>query len=131
MDIFVKCAAGILVSVVLIITLAKQGKDISLLLVIAVCCMVLGAAVTFLQPVVDFIKHLQSIGQLDPEMTTILLKAVGIGLLAEITSLICADSGNASLGKALQLLATATILWLSLPLLNELIELIDNILGAI
>lgn len=131
MDIFVKCAAGILVAVVLIITLAKQGKDISLLLVMAVCCMVLGAAVTFLQPVVDFIKQLQSIGQLDSEMITILLKAVGIGLLAEITSLICADSGNASLGKALQLLATATILWLSLPLLNELIELIDNILGAI
>lgn len=131
MDIFVKCAAGILVSVVLIITLAKQGKDISLLLVMAVCCMVLGAAVTFLQPVVDFIRQLESIGQLDPEMITILLKAVGIGLLAEITCLICADSGNASLGKALQLLATATILWLSLPLLNELIELIDNILGAI
>jgi stage III sporulation protein AD len=131
MDIFVKCAAGVLVTVVLIITLAKQGKDISILLVVAVCCMVLGAAVTFLQPVVDFIKQLQSIGQLDSEMITILLKAVGIGLLAEITSLICADSGNASLGKALQLLATATILWLSLPLLNELIELIDNILGAI
>lgn len=131
MDIFVKCAAGVLVAAVLIITLAKQGKDISILLVMAVCCMVLGAAVTFLQPVVDFIKQLQSIGQLDSEMITILLKAVGIGLLAEITCLICADSGNASLGKALQLLATATILWLSLPLLNELIELIDNILGAI
>lgn len=131
MDIFVKCAAGVLVAAVLIITIAKQGKDISILLVMAVCCMVLGAAVTFLQPVVDFIKQLQSIGQLDSEMITILLKAVGIGLLAEITSLICADSGNASLGKALQLLATATILWLSLPLLNELIELIDNILGAI
>ena len=131
MDIFVKCAAGVLVAAVLIITIAKQGKDISILLVMAVCCMVLGAAVAFLQPVVDFIKQLQSIGQLDSEMITILLKAVGIGLLAEITCLICADSGNASLGKALQLLATATILWLSLPLLNELIELIDNILGAI
>jgi stage III sporulation protein AD len=131
MDTFVKCAAGILVAVVFIITLSKQEKNISLLLVIAVCCMVLGAAVTFLQPVLDFIKHLQSIGQLDSEMIIILLKSVGIGLLAEITSLICADSGNASLGKSLQLLATATILWLSLPLLNELIELIDSILGAI
>lgn len=131
MDIFVKCAAGILIAVVLVITLSKQDKNISLLLIIAVCCMVFGAAVTFLQPVLDFIKHLQSIGQLNSEMITILLKAVGIGLLAEITCLICTDSGNTSLGKALQLLATATILWLSLPLLNELIELIDNILGAI
>jgi stage III sporulation protein AD len=131
MDIFVKCAAGVLVAAVLIIALSKQGKEISLLLVIAVCCMVLGAAVSLLQPVVDFVKRLQSIGQLDSDMVTILLKAAGIGLLAEITCLICADSGNTSLGKALQLLATAAILWLSLPLLNELVELIDNILGAI
>lgn len=131
MNIFIKCAAGVLIAVVLILTLSKQGKDISLVLTIAVCCMVLCAAITCLQPVVDFLTRLQSIGQLDSETLTILLKAVGIGFVAEITGLICADSGNASLGKALQLLATATILWISIPLLNELIELIDDILGAL
>lgn len=131
MDIFIKAAAGILIAVVLILTLSKQGKDISLLLTIAVCSMVVSAAITYLQPVVDFLKRLQSIGQLDSETLTILMKAVGIGLLAEIIGLICTDAGNASLGKALQMLATAAILWMSIPLLNELIELIDKILGAI
>lgn len=131
MDIFIKATAGVLIAVVLILTLAKQGKDISLLLTIAVCCMVVIASITYLQPVTDFLKRLQSIGQLDSETLTILMKAVGIGLLAEITGLICADAGNASLGKALQILATAAILWMSIPLLNELIELIDKILGAI
>lgn len=131
MDILIKATAGVLIAVVLTLTLAKQGKDISLLLTIAVCCMVASAAITYLQPVVDFLKRLQSIGQLDSETLAILMKAVGIGLLAEITGLICADAGNASLGKVLQMLATAAILWMSIPLLNELIELIDNILGAI
>lgn len=131
MDIFIKAAAGVLIAVVLVLALSKQGKDISLLLTIAVCCMLVSAAITYLQPVTDFLGRLQSIGQLDSETLTILMKAVGIGLLAEITGLICTDAGNASLGKALQMLATAVILWMSIPLLNELIELIDKILGAI
>ncbi len=131
MDIFIKSTAGVLIAIVLILTLSKQGKDISLLLTIAVCCMLVSTAIIYLKPVTDFLGRLQSIGQLDSETLTILMKAVGIGLLAEITGLICTDAGNASLGKALQLLATATILWMSIPLLNELIELIDKILGAI
>ena len=131
MDIFIKSTAGVLITIVLILALSKQGKDISLLLTIAVCCMLVSTAIIYLNPVTDFLDRLQSIGQLDPETLTILMKAVGIGLLAEITGLICTDAGNASLGKALQLLATATVLWMSIPLLNELIELIDKILGAI
>ena len=131
MDIFVKAAAGVLVAVVLILTLSKQEKDLSLLLTIAVCCMVMLAAVTYIKPIADFLERLQTIGNLDGDIFKILLKAVGIGVLAEFTSLICADAGNASLGKATQLMATAAILWISIPLLERLLELIDNILGAI
>lgn len=131
MDVFLKASAGIFIAVILGLTLAKQGKDLSLLLTIAVCCMVVTAAVTYLQPVIDFLRRLETIGQLDPNMFQTLLKAVGIGLLAEIMSMICNDAGNASLGKTLQILATAVILWMSIPMLNALIDLIDNILGAV
>ena len=131
MDVFLKASAGVLVAVVLILTLSKQSKDISLLLTIAVCCMVIVGAVKYLQPVADFLKRLQQIGNLDTEIFSVLLKAVGIGLLAEFTSLVCTDAGNSSLGKATQLMATAAIVWISIPLLDKLIELIDNILGAI
>lgn len=131
MDIFLKAVAGVLIALVICIVLAKQGKDMSLLLSILVCCMVVTAAITYLQPVIDFFRRLQSIGNLDSEIVSILMKAVGIGFLAEITSLICSDAGSASLGKGLQILATCVILWISIPLFNELIELIENILGAV
>lgn len=131
MDIFLKASAGILIAVVLCLVLSKQGKDIAILLTIAVCCMVVTAAATYLQPLIDFFRQLRTIGQLDPNMLNILLKVVGIGLLAEITGLICCDAGSSALGKTLQILTTAVILWLSLPLFSELIELIDTILGAI
>lgn len=131
MDVFLKTAAGILITIVLGLTLAKQGKDVSVLLTIVVCCMVVTAAITYLRPVVDFFERLESIGQLDSGMLTILLKAVGIGLLAEVTGLICADAGNAALGKTLQIFAAAVILWMSIPLLTSLIDLVEEILGEV
>ena len=131
MDVFLKAAAGVLLAVIFILILAKQGKDLSLLLIIAVCCMVIGAAISFLHPVKELLSHLQTVGQVKSDTLTIMLKAVGIGLITEVTCLICTDAGNAALGKTLEFLSSAVILWLSIPLLNELIELLDNILGAI
>jgi stage III sporulation protein AD len=78
-----------------------------------------------------FVENLQSVGGMNDEYLSILLKVVGIGFLAEITSLVCADAVNATLGKVLQILASCVILWLSLPLLNGLIELVQDILGEI
>lgn len=131
MDGFIKAIAGVLIATVLGLVLSRQGKDITALLTIAVCCMVITAAATYLRPVVEFFEKLESIGKLDSGMLTILLKAVGIGLLAEVTNLICADAGNAALGKTLQILASAVILWISIPLLTSLIDLVEEILGEI
>lgn len=131
MDIFLKATAGVLIASVLCLFLAKQGKDISLILSVAVCCMVITGAISFLAPVLDFFQKLRSLGQLNGEFLNILLKAVGIGLLAEISGLLCADAGNTALGKSLQLMASAAILWISIPLLNDLIEIVEEILGAV
>ncbi len=131
MEPFIQASAVTLVAVVLCLTLGKQGKDMSVLLVIAVCCMVLGLAAAYLKPVLDFLRELEKIGGLSGEMTGILFKVAGIGLIAEIAAMICSDAGNASLGKALQLLSSAVILWLSIPIFTALIDLIRGILEEV
>lgn len=128
MDIFIKSVAGTFVALILYLILSKHGKDISTLLTAAVCCMLATVAISYIQPVIAFIERLQQITKLDSEMLQIILRTVGIGLLAEITSLICSDVGNAALGKSLQLLAGGVVLWLSLPLFTKLIDLIEEIL---
>ena len=52
-------------------------------------------------------------------------------MIAEIAALLCSDAGNTSLGKTLNILSGAVILWLSLPIFNKLLELLENILGAL
>lgn len=124
-------AAAVLLTVILGLVLGKQGKEVGLLLTLAVCCMVGALAISYLTPVVDFVRHLQAVGQLDSDILEILLKVVGIGLVAEIAGLICSDAGNAALGKTLQMLSAAVILWLSIPLLQKLLELLQQILGEV
>lgn len=131
MDLFWKGIGAVLVTVVLGLALNKNGKETGLLLSLAVCCMVACAAMAYLQPVIDFLRQLQNLGQLDNGMLGILLKAVGIALIGEIAALICADAGNAALGKTLQLLTSSVILWLSLPLMTQLLELIQEMLGEL
>lgn len=131
MDIFIKSAAAVLIALILGTMLAKQSKDIMLLLTICVCGMVLIVAVRQLTPVISFLEKLKSVGQLDRNMVEILLKVMGIGLLGEITSTLCSDGGNVAMGKTVQLLASCVILLISLPLFDTLLELIEDLLKFI
>lgn len=131
MDTYLKAIAAVFITVVFYLVLEKQNKDIALLLTLAACCVLFLVAASFLKPVMAFFQRLQTLGGLDSDMLLIILKSVGLGLLSEITMLICTDVGNAALGKAVQIGATAVILWLSLPLFTSLIELVTQILGTI
>lgn len=127
---FVQACAGAILAVILILTQEKK-KELAILLSLGATCMAAFAALQYLEPVLDFLETLQTLGNLDSDLIRPLLKITGISILSEISSLICQDSGNASLGKGIQLLGTAAILWLSLPMLMALVEMLENILGEL
>lgn len=131
MGIFLKAAAGILVALILWLCLSKHTKDLSVLLTITVCVMVIIAAIGFFRPVIDFVNRIKKIGNLDGDLLGIILKVVGIGLITEFSALICKDAGNESMGKALQVLSSVVVLWLSLPVFEKLLSLLDKILGTV
>ena len=129
MERFLQAAAGVMAATVLWSVLSKQGKEYALLLSLGACAMVLLAVFQFFQPVVELLRQLQNLGDLQPQWLSVMLKALGIGLVVEMSSLICADAGNAALGKTMQILGAVAVLWLSIPLINSLIELLQEILG--
>ena len=128
---YLQAAAGVLLAVILVLALGKEGKQTALLLVLSVCAMVGVLALGYLEPVVDFMKRLSIVGDIGGEMLGTLLKVVSIGLIGEIAGLICTDSGNASLGKILQILSAALILRLALPLFEQLLDLLERVLGEV
>lgn len=131
MTLFYKAAALAMISAILGLAVGKQGKDWSLLISIAACTMITAITVTYLEPVFTFIHRLEILGNLKSEMLKILTQVLGIGLIAEVASMVCTDAGNATLAKAIQLLGSAAILCLSVPLFTSLIDMIEEILGAI
>ena len=120
-----------LTGVILALVLGKKSEHTGLIICVAVCCMVANVAISYLTPAVELIQNLQIIGKLDNQMITTLLKAVGIGLITELASMICSDAGMGTMGKSLQMLGSGVILWMSLPMMNQLLVLLQNILGGV
>ena len=131
MDIYLKVTAGVLITAILCLVLSRHRADISLLLAICVCCMVALAAVSYLQPVLALANKLVQMGQLSSELLRALFKVSGIGLISQIACLICVDADNQSLGKVLQILTTAVVLSICVPLLEEILSLLETALGEI
>ena len=115
---------------ILCLSLGKERKETAVLLSLAVCAMAALTAGAFLSPVLDFLRELSDLAGLESSVLTILLKVLGIGLISQLAQLLCADSGNGAMGKALQILAGAVTLWLALPLFRSLLELVRDVLSA-
>lgn len=120
---------GVLIAVILSLSLKKQGKEFPILITLAVCVMVMVAFSAFLDPVIDFVYLLKNISGIKSEYLSVMLKIVGIALLSEIAAMVCQDAGESALGKTVGVLSTGVILWLSLPLMNDLLELVQKIVG--
>lgn len=130
-DLFWKTTAGILITGVLALQLSRQQADTGVLLKTACCAMAAVIAFTYLRPVIEFLKVLERTGNLKSDILVILLKSLGIGITADIAANVCTDAGCASLGKAMNLLGTGAILYLSLPIFQALLQVIQQIMGEI
>ena len=131
MDDFWKTTAFVLLTVILSLSLDKTERDISAVMGIVALCIAACAAVTILNPVLNYLVELQRLFHLPDGLISILLKAVGIALVAELSATICADAGNASLGKMLQILGGAAVLTLSVPMFRTLMTIIKEMIGGL
>jgi stage III sporulation protein AD len=87
-------------------------------------------AISLLSPYMQLIEKL-AVGSLLEAYYPLLLRAMGIALLTEITATVCRDSGEESVAKNIELLAKAEILILCLPLVKELIKVSEALLGKL
>ena len=129
MDIFWKALGGTLIAVLLSLILSKRNPDMAVLLNLSVSSMLLIVGLAFLRPVLDFLHQLGEVGELDREQMGILTKTAAMGAVSYISSMLCQDAGNSALGKGIELAGTCAVLWISLPLLSGLLELIQDVLG--
>ena len=128
MEIYLRLIGGVLIAAIMTMVLKKQEKDIALLLSLAMCTIVMISMSLYLEEMLAFVWKLSEIGGLESGWVRMVLKILGIGLLSQISTSICTDAGNRSLGQAIQILTNIVILWLCLPLLEEILALLRTVL---
>ena len=128
---FLGACGAVFLAIILVANLSGARKDMASLLLLAVCVMLALTAGQYIRPVLDFVEELEEISGIDEDMVGVLMKIVGIGVVSEISVLVCADAGNASVGKALQFLSATVMLSLSVPLFRSLVRILQEILGQL
>ena len=131
MELFFQVIGAVFLSLILTLMLKQGNPGVAGLLSLLTCVLILILAVGQLRPLADFFHVLERIINLDSSLLKTLFKAVGISMIAQIAELICADSGNSAMGKALQLMASAVIICLSIPMITAFLELIEEILKGL
>ena len=128
---YLRFAAAAIIGLILVLVVGRQSRDLGMLLSLAVCVLLALGAMEFLEPVMELLDELKRLGELDGGAVGILLRCAGIGMISELAGLLCADAGEGAMGKALQICANAAILWLSLPLLRQVLTMIGEVLAKV
>ena len=128
MDIYWKALCAAIVGIMLCLILSKNSKDYGTLIVILLCALLCSAAAGFIIPILSLLDKLSTISGTGVAWLEILLKTVGLSLIGETVTSICAESGHNAIGKSLQFLTTVVIIWICLPLVEYFLELIESIL---
>lgn len=131
MEEFWKAVGFVLIAVILELTIERSQKDYATVLSMAVCAIATTIIFLYLEPVLQLLQELESLILHGSEIPGILVKAVGIALVAEVSAMICCDSGNSTLGKTLQMLGTTAILCMSIPIFRLLLTTVREILGEV
>lgn len=116
------------VGTVLLVVVRTQTRELGVLLSLACGILLMILMGRFLDPILETTRRLNRLTGLSGELIGILLKAAGVSLLCEIACSICEDAGEAALSKGARICGSVTILYLSLPLLQSVLDLIEEML---
>ena len=131
MDIYLKMVGITAIGILLCLILSKSANDYSYLITIVLCCGLCFASIELFTPIIHFLTDLgEWIGKTAP-LLEILIKAVGLSLIGDMMANICMDAGHAAVGKTVQLSTTIAIIYISIPLIQSLFELIKSVLELI
>jgi len=100
------------------------------MLSLAACVAAVLLAVRFLEPTLKVAEQLREMSGLSPAVTAPAVKIAGIGVLGQCTVGVCEDAGEKALAKTAEILTSACCVYLSLPLLQAVMDLLEHLLGG-
>ena len=117
------------VAVILAAVLKKSSKELAILLTLAACAIMAVMGMQLLDPILSFFAKLRGFAGLDSELLTPVLKTIGIGLLSQLCANVCSDAGETAVAKLVELCAAVLSIYVCLPLLEAVLEMMEPMGG--
>ncbi|MEG0019172.1 MAG: stage III sporulation AC/AD family protein [Oscillospiraceae bacterium] len=124
---FVRIAGVVLITVILVSSLPTFSKEISILLTVSCCIVVLLYTLKEAIPAMEYVKsvaELISFNGLD-----IVFKALGVGFITQFVSDIAVDCNNKALSNQMIFIGRVAILILAMPVFLQVFEIIERLIG--
>lgn len=126
MEIF-KVVGFSIVSVVLIVLLKEEKKEMALLLTIVSGICILLFALSKITPIIDMLNTLIDSSGINKDFLVIILKITGIAYLVEFGKNICIDAQQSAIATKLEIAGKVIIVSLSLPLIATLVNVLTGL----
>ncbi len=117
-----------IVAAFLALLLRRQQKEMAVLLGISASLLLFMYALADVGKVLVYLKDTADVGGVREE-AEILLKALGIAAMTQITTDICKEAGETAMAGQVEMVGKAEILLLSLPLLTKLLGVVQEFLS--
>ena len=124
MEIF-KLSAIILTAVIVVGALPTFSKEISLIITLSCCTVILLYILKMVVPVVEYVRELTRNIYFD--RFDVVLKAVGGGLITQFVSDTAIDCGNRSLANQMIFAGRICVLMLAIPVFVQVLGIIERL----
>lgn len=121
MTVITMAAVGI-ASVLLAVSLKGYRGEYSTYIVMAGGLFIFFYAVGKMEIILDTLKKVQGLIQIDQIYLSTLLKMIGITYVAEFASGICKDAGYGAIGTQIEVFGKLSVLAVSMPILMALLD---------
>ena len=118
------------VCAVIAVLVREKAGTMALLLSLTVCVLSLLMIVRFFAPILEFMEKLRELSGLNSSVTAPLTKVAGLGILTQVSGGLCEDAGEKTLAKTVEICGTVLAVYVSLPLMTTVLELLEGILGG-
>lgn len=111
-----------------VFVLRQHEKGIGAVLLLSGSLVIFLSSVEYLETFWDVLEGIRKTIQIDPVYTKILWKIVGIAYVCQFTSGICQDLGSQTLGKQVENAGKLSVLIISIPVIQGVIDTLQELL---
>lgn len=103
-------------------------SDYGIFLLLAVGTIILILVSDYLVNALSAFSEISTKTGINNELFSSIIKIIGIGYISEYSSSVCEDTGCSSIAKKIQLGAKITIFVMSIPIITNILELVEGLL---